>query len=552
MPPDLVLGPMLRHAGETEATVWVETSAPCEVEVLDRATRTFAIAGHHYAIVVIEDLEPGSSMPYEVTLDGETVWPPRDDWPYPESCIRTLEADATLDLAFGSCRVCAPHSPPYSLRKDEDDHGREVDALVAFADRMSEQDPSQWPQIVLLLGDQVYADEVSPGVAALIRRRRSTQQPPGIEIADFEEYTHLYREAWSDPSVRWLLSTMPTAMIFDDHDVNDDWNTSWRWRARVTAESWWDDRIAGAFMSYWLYQHLGNLSVAELHEEPLLARVRDAGDGTEILRDFARQADREPDGSRWSFRRDLGATRVVMLDSRAGRVVTPDRPRDMLGDDEWAWADEQLTGDVDHLVIGTSLPFLLGGGMHDLEAWNEAVAEGAWGPRAAKLAERLRQGLDLEHWAAFQRSFLRLAKIVEEVATGRRGRAPATIVFLSGDVHHAYLAEVQLAHAAESRVFQAVCSPFRNPLDRREQRAVRAALSRPAIAVTRRLARAARVDPTDWRWHFTDGPWFDNQVATLTLGRGSARVAIEKAVPQYPGPATLDRVLDRELLPTRA
>src|SRR3954471_945640 len=107
--------------------------------------------------------------------------------------------------------------------------------------------------------------------------------------------------------------------------------------ARVTAESWWDDRIAGAFMSYWLYQHLGNLSVAELHEEPLLARVRDAGDGTEILRDFARHADREPDGSRWSFRRDLGATRVVMLDSRAGRVVTPDRPRDMLGDDEWAW-----------------------------------------------------------------------------------------------------------------------------------------------------------------------------------------------------------------------
>jgi|tagenome__1003787_1003787.scaffolds.fasta_scaffold20963132_3 hypothetical protein len=547
MAAELVLGPMLRHAGDDEATVWMETSAPCEIEILGRTTRTFTVAGHHYAIVLLEDLEPGSATPYEVDLDGETVWPPREGWPYPASCIRTLEPDAELAVAFGSCRVCAPHAPPYSLRKDEDEAGREVDALVAFADRMRDQDPSEWPQIVLLLGDQVYADEVSPGVAAFIAKRRSTEQPPGLEIADFEEYTRLYLESWSEPSVRWLLSTVPTAMIFDDHDVNDDWNTSWAWRERVTAESWWPERITGAFMGYWLYQHLGNLSVAELREEPLLARVREAADGTELLRDFAQRADREPAGSRWSFRRDLGATRIVILDSRAGRVVRPDQPRDMLDADEWAWAEEQLTGDVDHLVIGTSLPFLLGGGMHDFEAFSEAVAEGAWGARAARLAERLREGVDLEHWAAFQRSFHGLAKIVEEVATGQRGEPPATIVFLSGDVHHAYLAEVELPLEAHSRVFQAVCSPFRNPLDGRERRAVRAALSRPAIALTRRLARAARVEPTDWRWHFTDGPWFDNQVATLTLARTSARLAIEKAVPHYPGPATLDRVLDRAL-----
>src|SRR3954471_16693949 len=336
MPPDLVLGPMLRHAGETEATVWVETSALCEVEVLDRATRTFAIAGHHYAIVVIEDLEPGSSMPYEVTLDGETVWSPRDDCPYPESCIRTLEPDATLDMAFGSCRVCAPHSPPYSLRKDEDDHGREVDALVAFADRMSRQDPSQWPQIVLLLGDQVYADEVSPGVAALIRRRRSTQLPPGIEIADFEEYTQLYREAWSDPSVRWLLSTVPTAMIFDDHDVNDDWNISAEWVGDMRQEPWWDARITGAFMSSWLYQRLGNLSPPQLEEEELLPLVRADEDAGPRLREAARRWDRESAHSRWAYYRDFGDSRLLVIDSRAARVLDEER-REMIDGEEWNW-----------------------------------------------------------------------------------------------------------------------------------------------------------------------------------------------------------------------
>src|SRR3954447_13007010 len=104
MAAELVLGPMLRHAGDDEATVWMETSAPGEVEILGRTTRTFTVAGHHYAILVIEDLDPGSATPYEVALDGATVWAPAEDWPYPASCIRTLTPDDEVDLAFGSCR----------------------------------------------------------------------------------------------------------------------------------------------------------------------------------------------------------------------------------------------------------------------------------------------------------------------------------------------------------------------------------------------------------------------------------------------------------------
>ena len=33
MSPNLVLGPLLRYAGASDATVWVETDAPCEVDV---------------------------------------------------------------------------------------------------------------------------------------------------------------------------------------------------------------------------------------------------------------------------------------------------------------------------------------------------------------------------------------------------------------------------------------------------------------------------------------------------------------------------------------
>ena len=77
--PELVLGPVLRYVPHDEATVWVETDDACEVEVLDHAARTFEVEGHHYALVVIGGLEPGSATPYEVRLDGHHAWPPPGD-----------------------------------------------------------------------------------------------------------------------------------------------------------------------------------------------------------------------------------------------------------------------------------------------------------------------------------------------------------------------------------------------------------------------------------------------------------------------------------------
>jgi hypothetical protein len=68
---EIVLGPMLRYAGTESATFWVETSAPCEVEILGRRTSTFAIEGHHYALLLVDDLTPDSVTPYDVRLDGE-------------------------------------------------------------------------------------------------------------------------------------------------------------------------------------------------------------------------------------------------------------------------------------------------------------------------------------------------------------------------------------------------------------------------------------------------------------------------------------------------
>ena len=544
----LVLGPLLRHVGADDATVWVETDRPCEVEVCGCSDRTFEIEGHHFALVHVTGLEPEEARPYDVRLDGELVWPLDEGWP--ASCVRTIGDDHGLRIAFGSCRVAHPNEPPWTLTKDEDPRGREHDALRTLAMKMRAQDVEDWPHLLLLLGDQVYADEVPVSTAEFIAARRDPSVPPGYEVADFEEYCRLYRDSWSDPAVRWLLSTVPTAMIFDDHDIHDDWNTSKDWVADIRSQGWWDERIVGGFMAYWAYQHLGNLPPGDRMDDATYRAVREArGDAGPIVREFAFAADREVAGARWSYRRDVGRTRIVMMDSRAGRVLRPGS-RHMVDAEEWDCIERWTRGSFDHLLLGTSLPAFLGRGMHFMEAWNEAVCEGAWGRTASRVAERIRRAVDLEHWAAFGDSLRDLEDLLERIASGRQGEtAPGSVVLLSGDVHHAYLARAEFAsgNGDRSPVYQAVCSPMRNPLNSHERRAIRIGMSRGAERVGRALARAAGVREESLGWTIEEGPWFDNQVATLELDGRRGWMVLDKTVNPPDGPPRLERVMRRQL-----
>jgi hypothetical protein len=486
---------------------------------------TFGAHGHHYALVVLDGLEPGTSSEYTVAIDGERVWPPTDPAyaTLPPSRISTLDPHEPTRLAFGSCRTSVPHDA-------EGNASNGVDALRAYARHLSRTEPAEWPHLVAFLGDQVYADETSEQMREFIASRRSLDEPPGEELKNYEEYAHLYRLAWTDPLNRWLLSTLPSTMIFDDHDIRDDWNTSQQWHREMNAKPWWHDRIVGGLASYWVYQHAGNLSPGDLATDEIWQLIADhaaAGwedelDLTDTLDAFAERVDKEPDTYRWSYARDLGESRLVVVDSRAARVLQPSR-RSILDDDEMDWLDGQLRGDVDHLFIGTSLPFLLAQGIHDLEAINEAMATGAWGPRVARLGERMRRALDLEHWAAFQEGFARVLDMVVEVAEGKRGRPPGTITFLSGDVHNSYVTEIdrQELGPGASRIVQAVCSPIRNPLPR----GVRVAQSLLARGLNRPLQflvdRSTKVPSAPYNWRVTQGPWFDNNLATLQVrGRG--------------------------------
>ena len=545
--PQLLLGPVLRYADGTRATVWAETSAPAELSVLGCSTRTFEVAGHHYAHLVVDGLQPGSDQPYDVRLDGAQVWPRPDD-PRPAPRLRTPAEDGTLDLVFGSCRVDRPHAEPYDLEPEQHPEGVGIDALQALA-RMCIRGERPLPDLLLMLGDQVYADEgLSPKVRDKQREKRPADSEPQNEVADFEEYTWLYLDSWSNPDVRWLLSTVPSAMVFDDHDVRDDWNTSRTWREQVQHLPWWPERITGAYMTYWLYQHLGNESPEQVEREGLLQRVRERGEPA--LREFAEHADDEVDGRKlthWSFWRDFGPVRLVVVDTRSGRLVE-DEHRAMLSDPEWDEVGGGLTGGCSHLLVGSSLPLLLERSLHDLERWNEAVTAGAWGSRASRFGEKVRQALDLEHWAAFSSSFERMVGRLVEVSRGEHGPAPATVVVLSGDVHHSYVAPVQLPSGSRpgSPVVQVVSSPMRNAFPRRLQRAFAFAASPPARLVGRLLAMSVRLPPPPVRWASQGGPLFGNTLGALRLDGSRADLTLSRAGTRDGAPV-LDVVLQRRL-----
>lgn len=530
---ELILGPILRFVSETEATIWVETDAACTVRVLDAVAPTWEVAGHHYALVIVEGLEPSSTTTYEVELDGERRWPAGDST-LPPSSIRTLPTAGPLRLLFGSCRAAAPHIEPYVLDADESDDGKGVDALRANGLRMLEQSPREWPDALVFLGDQVYADDASPDAQRRMEARAERggrSDVPDDIVADFEEYTWLYREAWSPEIERWMMSVVPSVMIFDDHDVIDDWNTSEAWIEEIRATAWWRDHIVGAMESYWIHQHLGNLSPAEIRADGMLERFERGEDAAPLLREWSLDSESStpvPGGYRFSSFRTFGDVHLVMVDVRNGRVLA-EQARRIVGPEEWEWIRERCAEPCQHLIIATPLPVFTPGGIHPLQQWDEAICQGAWGRVGRWLGEKVRRALDTEHWPAFDTSFREMEQLLVDVGTG--DGAPETISVLGGDIHFSYVIGVDRrgTESFDSRVHQIISSPIRNILARNERGAMRFAESSAGRRIGEFLAGRAGRGTSQLRWDIDVDPIFDNTMALLRFDGAEAHVEMERA-----------------------
>ena len=388
--------------------------------------------------------------------------------------------------------------------------------------------PRGWPHLLLLLGDQVYADEVPPldrrvhhRAARRVRpARRAGRRLPGVL-----------------PSVRGLVVGARRPLAAVDGGQRDDLRRPRRPR-RLEHVPRLGARHPRAGVGGTSGSSAGSCPTG-VSSTSATCRPRTAWTTT-TYRACARARvtpgrscasspspptarSRAPGGATGAT---SGGRGLVVMDSRAGRVLHPDH-RLMVDDEEWACIEGWAHGSPDHpcsaprcrrswaAACTTSRPgtrrSARAPGAPLRRCGPSACARdstsstgrrsGARCARSRTCSSASRAGATARRRAASSCSRATCyAYLARAVRVGRRGRRPSQ-PRLPGGV---------LAAAQSARQPRAPGDPHRHVEGRR--------------AHGRALARAAGVEPETMSWTIDEGPWFDNQVATLGA-RGAARLA---------------------------
>jgi hypothetical protein len=212
-----------------------------------------------------------------------------------------------------------------------------------------------------------------------------------------------------------------------------------------------------------------------------------------------------------------------VIDTRSGRILSGGA-RSMVSDGEFEWIEKHADGQYEHLLIGSSLPWLMPHAISHAQSMNEvACRRPGW---RGRLAEKLRQMSDLEHWPSFRASSDRLSRLIRRIAKGD----VSTVCVLSGDVHHVYAARAKFQVPVNASVYQLVCSPVHNRVHGLMRPLFRLGWWKPLAAVLRwRMLRSPHIDPMPVEWDKISGPFFGNAIASLRTSGTKAEMVVERA-----------------------
>ena len=305
----------------------------------------------------------------------------------------------------------------------------------------------------------------------------------GVHAADFAEYAALYEQAWGTFETRRALAHLPSYMIFDDHEVTDDWNADAGWLAVVNTPrdplQCWPATITDALASYWVYQGWGNLSPRAAHTDPrveVLERARRSGRDAlpelrrlifeRAVRPTAKGADRRRLLA-WNFSIPTGGTPMLVVDLRTDRDVhgSGGMSRERL---DWLEAELRLArGPAAFIVL--PVPYLLPAPM--LWAMRHAGFTGVLAGEPSTAA--FRRHSDIEHPAA---NFVGQQIILLLRRLQARPIPLKTVVIVSGDIHFSCNLDGQLRDSKGTpRLLQLVSSGLRQVISESKQNKMKSA-----------------------------------------------------------------------------
>ncbi|WP_338920564.1 alkaline phosphatase D family protein [Pseudomonas silesiensis] len=539
--PPVLVGPLLRRLEPTRLVLWLVGSRALSLTLrlqdvgdirLDDTQCTVVPVGTH-AFVHLIDVPLDSPLPcdtlidYDLLIDDDGTESGIADWAphllYGEAGCPNFVLRSQVDqLLHGSCRK--PHFPA-------------PDGLLCV-DRLLEAEPEaeKRPALLMMSGDQVYADDVAGptlrAIHALIERlglfeeylegavvsdsAKLYNHPasyyhradllPALQSNDtlrdrffggarkpiftsssadnhlvtFAEVMAMYLLVWSPTpwtliapkppkliperreryaleqtridgfkaglgNVARALAHLPSLMIFDDHDITDDWNLSAQWEETAYGHPFSKRIIGNALIAYMLCQGWGNnpdafgevlektLSLSATGQDHYLdSDVQDA-----LIDELLRFQN-------WHF--VLPTTpAIVVLDTRTRRwrsEMTLKQPSGLL---DWEALSELQQELLDHpsAIIVSPAPIF---GVKLIETVQRVFS---WFGYPLLV--------DAENWMAHRGA----AQVILNIF--RHSRTPGNYVVLSGDVHYSFVYEVLIRHRkAGPRIWQITSSGIKN------------------------------------------------------------------------------------------
>lgn len=242
------------------------------------------------------------------------------------------------------------------------------------------------------------------------------------------------------PRVRRLLAHVPVYMIFDDHDVTDDWNLTRGWEEAAYGNAFSRGIIGNALAGYWLCQGWGNQS----GQFATLQKAVQPCFTPHGIRNHDQLVDQLLAWENWHYRLPT-SPKLVVADTRTHRwrsETSPGRPSGLMDWESLSALQQELIGEPRVILVSAAPVF----GVKLIET-------------VQRIFTFFGQALtvDAENWMAHPGAAAVMLNIF------RHSKTPPQFIILSGDVHYSFAFDVTLRfHKHSSRILQVTASGLKN------------------------------------------------------------------------------------------
>lgn len=242
------------------------------------------------------------------------------------------------------------------------------------------------------------------------------------------------------PEVERALAHIPVYMIFDDHDITDDWNLTREWEEHVYGNPFSRRIVGNALLGYFLCQGLGNPKYTwENLIEPAQQcfknqRLCEQGTFINILLEH----------SHWQYKLDTNPP-IQVLDTRTQRWRSESNPRKPSGLMDW-----EALCELQQDIIGQKSVIMVS-------------AAPVYGVKLIEAIQRVfitfggALVVDAENWMAHKGTASVMLNIFRHIKT------PPNFIILSGDVHYSFVYDISLRFRRNSpKITQFTASGIHN------------------------------------------------------------------------------------------